>query len=120
MPRVRYPGRQILGRREAPIFENGHLKSAVGPIRPWALANLVMALGKITLTDFNFAVLASCCAASFCRSSSDLTDFIAVLFSRRPLPIVSSAPAAEVVSWILFLRTKPFVNKIYHTKLAFY
>ena len=41
----RKPKNSKKGRREAPIFENGHLKGAVGPIRPWALANLVTALG---------------------------------------------------------------------------
>ena len=40
----RKPKNSKKGRREAPIFVNGHLKGAVGPIRPWALANLVTAL----------------------------------------------------------------------------
>ena len=42
----RKPKNSKKGRRETSIFVNGHLKGAVGPIRPWVLANLVTALRR--------------------------------------------------------------------------
>ena len=61
----RKPKNSKKGRREAPIFVNGHLKGAVGPIRPWALANLVTALPRCCLRPLECAKPLLQCSHSY-------------------------------------------------------